>query len=323
MSRIRSIKPELLEDERIASLPHGVFRLFVAVLLLADDYGNFRAEPRQLFGRGFVSVDKCTPADVQTFRDQLATSGLLFLYRVRGQTYGHVVNWDKHQYIARKGAPRVPAPDAPDAEPMFANVSGLLTDSSELLVENPTNSENVGLRARAPDLDLDQEKDQEQTNVEKPPRPSGGSGSVDPGVSPQVREVFEHWVETRRRVLGLRDGRPPTLDRKRRGKVRARLADGYSVAQLKRAVDGVFCSAFHVEGAHTDLELICRDSTHVDRFLALDEEARRASGLPMPEDAPAGRIGAARGHPEGECPPAPDGEAEVMSFDEYRRRAGA
>ena len=46
--RIRSIKPELLEDEKAAALSDAAWRLFVSSWLLADDYGCFRAGPRYL-----------------------------------------------------------------------------------------------------------------------------------------------------------------------------------------------------------------------------------------------------------------------------------
>ena len=46
--RIRTIKPELLEDEVASSLSDSAWRLFVSSWLLADDHGNFRAGRRYL-----------------------------------------------------------------------------------------------------------------------------------------------------------------------------------------------------------------------------------------------------------------------------------
>lgn len=49
-------------------------------------------------------------------------------------------------------------------------------------------------------------------------------------------------------------------------KVAERLFEGYSVDDLKRAIDGNAASAWHNENGYTSLELIVRDAAHVDRF---------------------------------------------------------
>ena len=43
-------------------------------------------------------------------------------------------------------------------------------------------------------------------------------------------------------------------------------------------MDGCLGSEFHVEGGHTDLELICRDEKHVDRFMAQARKNGNGSG---------------------------------------------
>lgn len=44
MARIRTLKPEILEDAVTAGLSNAGFRLYVAGILLADDFGNLRAD---------------------------------------------------------------------------------------------------------------------------------------------------------------------------------------------------------------------------------------------------------------------------------------
>lgn len=111
-----------------------------------------------------------------------------------------------------------------------------------------------------------------------PPKPATAEATAEP-VSPlveQVRTVFEHWRVT----MHKRPGELPTkLDRTRRAKVEARLRDGYTVEQLCQAVTG--CSltphnmGFNDRGTpYNDLELICRDAPHVDRFLATAEKSK-------------------------------------------------
>ena len=84
--------------------------------------------------------------------------------------------------------------------------------------------------------------------------------------SSDVQEVFDHWVSGWKRVI--RGARTPILDPKRRGKIKARLAEKFTVDDLKNAIDGLWSSAWHIENRKTDIELICRDAPHVEDFLA-------------------------------------------------------
>ena len=84
--RIRTIKPELLENERVASLPHDAWRLFVSLLLLADDYGNLNGHPDRIQAAVFWAQQP-----LQSIRDCLATlseRNLVRLYTVRGTAGG-------------------------------------------------------------------------------------------------------------------------------------------------------------------------------------------------------------------------------------------
>ena len=107
MARIRSIKPELLEDEKTATLSHLEWRLFVSLLLLADDYGNFRATPGRVSGAAlWAHLDE----DVTPVMERLGAVGLIRLYVVDGQRYGHVNGWEKHQKVDHPGKPSCPSP---------------------------------------------------------------------------------------------------------------------------------------------------------------------------------------------------------------------
>ncbi|MFA5235216.1 MAG: hypothetical protein WC390_12535, partial [Sulfurimonas sp.] len=85
--RIRTIKPELLEDEKTSALDHESFRLFVGLILLADDYGNARASGRYLNGAVFHSCGRVKGAVADL--NELARVGLVALYEGGGQAYVH------------------------------------------------------------------------------------------------------------------------------------------------------------------------------------------------------------------------------------------
>jgi hypothetical protein len=66
----------------------------------------------------------------------------------------------------------------------------------------------------------------------------------------------------------------------RKAKIQARLRAGYTVEQLQRAIDGCAASPFHrglddhgnrTGAVYDDIELICRDDTKLERFIAIAE----------------------------------------------------
>lgn len=105
--RIRSIKPEILEDEKTAALSHLEWRLFVSLWLLADDHGALRADPAYLSGQIFWGCP-VTPQDMTDAIEGLAAVSLVQIYEVRGQRYLQITNWSKHQRVDHPGKPRVP-----------------------------------------------------------------------------------------------------------------------------------------------------------------------------------------------------------------------
>jgi len=114
--RIRTIKPELLEDAITARLSHLEFRLFVSMILMADDYGNLRATQSLIVGSAFWGTGD-SAADVESAMAELEEVGLVRTYELRGQLYAHVCGWAKHQRVDKPGKPRVPAENEPEARP--------------------------------------------------------------------------------------------------------------------------------------------------------------------------------------------------------------
>jgi len=107
--RIRSIKPEILEDERSAALSSDAWRLWVSMWLLADDFGNLRGDSRRLAAEIFWGVER--PPKVDDLLSQLYEARFIEPYVVRDQKYFHVRNWEKHQRIDNAGKARVPKPE--------------------------------------------------------------------------------------------------------------------------------------------------------------------------------------------------------------------
>lgn len=110
MSRIRSIGPGILEDEKVAALSDAEFRVFVAMISVADDYGNLRASAGYLLGKIWWCRDTVVTLPGQCL-DTLQRVGLIELYSVNGQQFAHLRGWEKHQSVQHPGKSWVPFPD--------------------------------------------------------------------------------------------------------------------------------------------------------------------------------------------------------------------
>ena len=98
----------------------------------------------------------------------------------------------------------------------------------------------------------------------------------------QVSEVFEFWKTT----FGKNNS--TILSKKRKDKITERLKDGYTVERIKQAIYNCSKSDFHTAGGHTDIELICRDVEHLDRFLDMTNQIRQqATGQHHANNQPA------------------------------------
>lgn len=92
-----------------------------------------------------------------------------------------------------------------------------------------------------------------------------GAPSATDSTADDVAEVFALWLD----VMGKNANTKLTANRRRA--VRARLKEGYSVDQLKRAVRGCAMSPFHMgdndsKKQYNDLTLICRNGEKVESF---------------------------------------------------------
>lgn len=174
MARIRTIKPELCEDETLGSCSREARLLFILLWTRCDDHGRFRASPMLLKGQLFPYDLDLSPQTVAGWLDDLTSAGRVRTYTVNGQTYGAVVNWSKHQRIDNASRPLYP-PDPCLGEP-------------------PRDSAGLG----EPPLDLDPDLDQDP--------------DLDPAAD--LGELWQLLAERALRDGGMRVKRPAAWKRK-------------------------------------------------------------------------------------------------------------
>jgi hypothetical protein len=107
--RIRSLKPEAWQDERVGTVSRDARLLWVTIITLADDAGRFRALPAVLCGHGFP-YDQDALRKVGTWLDELESAGLVRRYEHGGVAYGWLPKWEDHQRIQRPSPSVIPAP---------------------------------------------------------------------------------------------------------------------------------------------------------------------------------------------------------------------
>lgn len=155
----RTIKPELFSDARTAGLSSHAFRLFIAMITHADDYGNLRGGAAYLKKTAFWGLHPSSQKRVHIvdLMDELIIARLIEPYEVRGQEYVHVSNWDKHQRIDRPHRPEVPAyPYAGQriGQPKTAAEDSQRTHSEPIANPQRTHSEPTANQLRTSDATI-------------------------------------------------------------------------------------------------------------------------------------------------------------------------
>lgn len=111
MSRIRTIKPDFWEDEKIALLSPRARLLYIATWNFADDDGRLRWTPEYIKATVFM-YDGLSTAAVRKLMDELEKLDLIRAYEggITQQKLGVIPRFSSHQRINRPQVSRLPAP---------------------------------------------------------------------------------------------------------------------------------------------------------------------------------------------------------------------
>lgn len=141
----RIIKESIRTSETIASLSDFEFRLWIGLIVSADDAGRGDARPAIIKGLVFPLRDRITARDIDAALHGLAAKGCISLYAVDGKPYFWFPSWAEHQRI-RDCKPKYPAPPDPAAccgeLPQVAADSGLARAPAESESESEYESES-------------------------------------------------------------------------------------------------------------------------------------------------------------------------------------
>lgn len=83
-------------------------RLFVRLIMKADDYGRFHADERLLKANCFPLVDNLRPPDIARWLDELSTRQLILRYEADGRKVLAITNYGQRLKSSRAKFPQIP-----------------------------------------------------------------------------------------------------------------------------------------------------------------------------------------------------------------------
>lgn len=128
MPRIRTIKPEFFEDEKVGRLPLSGRLLFIRLWTLADDDGIARGNPSYLRNQTFPYDDDITVGDVATLMSQLTDLGMVEVYKHECEIYTRIIHFTRHQRINRPSKKKNPKPVADQPVETLTEIIPTLTE---------------------------------------------------------------------------------------------------------------------------------------------------------------------------------------------------
>ena len=109
----RVIKETIRTSDSLNNLSDFQFRLWIGLLVSADDAGRGDARPAIIKGAVFPLRERVTVKDVDAALHGLAANGCVSLYKVGGKPYYWFPTWAAHQRIDR-AKPKFPPPEDAD-----------------------------------------------------------------------------------------------------------------------------------------------------------------------------------------------------------------
>ena len=138
----RIIKESICTSDTVAQMSDFEFRLWIGLIVQADDAGRGDARPAIIKGSVFPLRETVTSRQVEQALHGLATKGIVSLYNVGGKPYFVLPTWAAHQRI-RDCRPKYPEPPTEnDNPPQSAASCGELPQSAASCGLNPNPNTN-------------------------------------------------------------------------------------------------------------------------------------------------------------------------------------
>ncbi|CAL1518157.1 hypothetical protein [Chitinophaga sp. MM2321] len=104
MAKIRTVKPEFWEDEKIGKLKREPRLLFLGMFNFADDQGVIKSNPVYIKSRVFPYDDDLRVGVLQNWLDALVQARMLIPFQYKGEGYYVIRTFNGHQKIDQRYA---------------------------------------------------------------------------------------------------------------------------------------------------------------------------------------------------------------------------
>jgi hypothetical protein len=157
-------------------------RLFVRLIMKADDYGRFHADPRLIKASCFPLCDDLRIAAISGWLDELHSRGLILRYKAQGRAYLAVTNYGQRLKCSRAKFP-----------PMEGKAADWLPDHADF-PELPGTSGNKlpGTSRNFPELPA--RREEKRREVEDEVEEEGTERNAPDGASPDPLPVAISWT---------------------------------------------------------------------------------------------------------------------------------
>ena len=161
MARIRTIKPEFWEDEKLAKLPEHARLLFIGTWNFADDNGALLANPVLMKSHIFPYED-IGISTISEWIDMLVENGMLIRTTYNGKDYLVIRKFLIHQKINRKSIRiNIPLPVVLQVIDEYNKTHGVLTEPS-------LQEREQGIGKRNDGIGMEEEMKEESAPVGRP-----------------------------------------------------------------------------------------------------------------------------------------------------------
>lgn len=128
MPRIRTLKPEHRQHRKVGPLTDRHYRLWVSMILEADDEGRLICHTGQLRALTWAYDTETTTAQVEQGISELARRGLIEVYEHNATRYAAFPSWPDHQVINKPRKSRLPRPPTGRGHELDGNNPGSVSD---------------------------------------------------------------------------------------------------------------------------------------------------------------------------------------------------
>ena len=254
MSRIRTVKPEFWTSEQVLACSLISRLLFIGMWNFCDDHGVHPASYIRIKAEVFPA-DDCTIHDVKNWINELIDNNLLREYVIEDEKFWLVTGWKKHQRID-KPTYRHPMPESAlkKIDDNSTITHGALAERSPIaikLLNESSTTERNGRERIGEDINICEAQ-------------TSPVDVVHPNSNISI-EIFEHWKTVMNHPRAK-------FDNKRKRIITNALKLGYSVADLKQAIDGCACNPYNMgknptNTIYDDIGLIFRDAERIERYM--------------------------------------------------------